>query len=387
LKHMFLVQIGGVLSLAFLLALASPSIQAAADEIAVAAEKTRVLQLPDPPCSYENVQLPAHFKKAAVRRFDNTPSDNPVTDAGAALGRALFYDTRLSASKTIACASCHHQKHAFSDSARFSKGHDGKPTDRNSMPLVNVRFYPTGKFFWDERARTLEQQVLMPIQNKLEMGQDLQNLIGMLGNDAAYPGLYRKAFGDPKVTKERTAKALAQFVRALISYQSKYDQGLAKVESVDDAFPNFTAKENRGKTLFLRHCARCHLPNGQGAIFQLLRPQNNGLDATAKVADLGVADVTFNRFQAGQFKSPSLRNVEYTGPYMHDGRFATLEQVIDHYSTGVKLHPNLDPQLRGPRRRLDLDRPQKEALVAFLKTLSDPTFITDPKFSDPFVTK
>ncbi len=208
-KRMFLAK-----SLACALALPSLFITPADAQDVVESGKTRVLQLPEQPFSYADRQLPAHFKQLSVRRFDNTPADNPVTDAGAALGRVLFYDTRLSVNNTIACASCHQQKHAFSDPARFSKGHDGKLTDRNSMPLVNVRFYPTGRFFWDERAATLEQQVLMPIQNKLEMGQDLGKLIDILGNDATYPGLYSKAFGDATVTKERTAKALAQFVRS-----------------------------------------------------------------------------------------------------------------------------------------------------------------------------
>jgi cytochrome c peroxidase len=346
--------------------------------------KSRALHLPDEPYRYANVELPAHFKTLVVRRFNNTPKDNPITDAGATLGRVLFYDTRLSANNTVSCGSCHQQKHAFTDPRRYSKGFDGKDGERHAMPLVNVRDYLNGRFFWDERAATLEEQVLMPIQNKLEMGHDLQQLLVTLSKDADYAVLYEKAFGDSEVTKERTAKALAQFVRSLISYQSKYDEGLAKVETVREDFPNFTADENRGKTLFLRRCAVCHLPAGQGAVFSMLQARNNGLDTDATVADRGVANVTSNRRQAGQFKSPSLRNIEYTGPYMHDGRFKTLEEVIDHYSTGVKPSPNLDPTLRG---RPKLDDEQKAALVAFLKTLSDPKFIADPKFSDPFEAK
>ena len=339
-----------------------------------------------------------------VRDLDNTPRDNLyITDAGATLGRVLFYDTRLSANNNTACASCHHQKHAFSEpNAKFSKGFEGKMTDRNAMPLVESRFYSRGRgFFWDERARTLEDQVLMPIQSKVEMGQDLPKLLEKLAREPEYPELYRKAFGDSKVTKERTSKALAQFVRSLLSYQSKYDEGLAKVRDSDEDFPNFTREENRGKALFMRRCSTCHLPGDQEAIFSTQNTQNNGLDADVKVSDLGVADITFDRNRAGHFKSPSLRNIEYTGPYMHDGRFEKLEDVIEHYSTGIKLHPNLDGRLRnagggsgcGPgggnrqTRGFQFSTQDKAALLAFLKTLSDKKFISDPKLSDPFETK
>jgi cytochrome c peroxidase len=205
--------------------------------------------------------------------------------------------------------------------------------------------------------------------------------MGVLGSDPAYPELYRKAFGDPKISKERTARALAQFVRSLVSYQSRFDEGLARVDSVRDNFPNFTDQENRGKRLFMQECARCHLPGGQEAGFFMNRPRNNGLDADPKTADGGVGDITFNRGQVGLFKSPSLRNIEVTGPYMHDGRFDTLEKVVDHYSTGVKNHPNADGRLR---RGLRLNDREKASLVAFLKTLTDQKFLTDPRFSDPF---
>ncbi len=356
--------------------------------------KLRSLKLPDTPYNYANVELPAHFKSRAVRDLDNTPRENPITDNGATLGRVLFYDIRLSANNAVACASCHHQKHAFSDpSGKLSKGYEGKHTDRNAMPLVESRYYGRGRFFWDERARTLEEQVLMPVQSKVEMGQDLTKLVEKLAAASEYPELYRKAFGDSKVTRERTSRALAQFVRSLVSYQSKYDEGVAQVRSRNDDFPNFTREENRGKAIFMRSCANCHMPNNQDAIFSTQNTQNNGLDADVKVPDLGVADVTLDRNRTGHFKSPSLRNVEYTGPYMHDGRFAKLEDVIEHYSTGIKQHPNLDGRLRnagGPpgggrqTRGFDFSTGEKAALLAFLKTLSDPKFISDPKFSNPF---
>jgi cytochrome c peroxidase len=362
--------------------------------------KIRVLRLPETSYTYANIELPTHFRARNVRDLDNTPRENPITDAGATLGRVLFYDTRLSANGTIACASCHQQKHAFSDpGAKGSKGYQGKMTDRNAMPLVESRFYARGRFFWDERAGSLEAQVLLPIQSKVEMGQELPKLLEVIAREPEYPELYRKAFGDTQVTKERTARALAQFVRSLISYQSKYDEGIVQVRSRNEDFPNFTREENRGKAIFMQRCAVCHMPGGQDAIFSSQNPQNNGVDADVKVADLGIADVNLDRNRAGQFKSPSLRNVELTGPYMHDGRFAKLEDVIEHYSTGIKSHPNLDGRLRiafGPpgapgRERgtggFQFSTQEKAALVAFLKTLSDKKFISDPKFSDPFEMK
>jgi cytochrome c peroxidase len=339
----------------------------------------RKLRLPDTPYHYTDIDLPAHFQTPSARRFDNTPADNPVTDHGATLGRVLFYDTRLSANNTVSCGSCHAQKNAFVDPNRASKGFSGKMTDRHAMSLVNLRYYPRGRFFWDERAGSLEDAVLMPIQSKDEMGQDLTRLTQILDRDKQYPELFRKAYGDGKVSRERIARALAQFLRSMVSCQSKYDEGRAKAASVRDDFPNFTVQENRGKALFLNHCTSCHLP-GQDAHFSPIHPANNGLDADFKAADGGVGDITLNGRQLGQFKSPSLRNVERTAPYMHDGRFATLEQVIDHYGKGVQPHPNLGPQAR----RLNFTDSERAALVAFLKTLTDHRFLTDPKFSNPF---
>jgi cytochrome c peroxidase len=341
----------------------------------------RTLHLPEKLDRYADIDLPAHFKTPAAQRHDNTPRNNPITDAGATLGRALFYDVRASASGNTACASCHQQKNAFVDPNRFSKGHAGKLTDRHAPSLVNLRYYQRGRFFWDERATSLEDQVLKPIQSPLEMGNDLVKLTDMIAKDSQYPKLYEKAFGSQEVTPERTAKALAQFVRSLVSHQSKYDEGLAKAKIVQTDFPNFTAQENRGKKLFLDRCANCHMSGGQSAHFFMNRPLNNGLDGDIRKADGGVGDLTLNPAQLGLFKSPSLRNVEFTGPYMHDGRFKTLEDVIEHYSRGVKQHPNLDPRMR---RGFNFDASQKASLVAFLKTLSDQKFVSDPKFSDPF---
>lgn len=220
-----------------LLALAGP-VAVAAPETAVndrppvKPSTLRTLTLPETPYRYTDIELPAHFRTPAARSFDNTPVNNPVTDAGAILGRVLFYDTRLSANNTIACASCHLQKNAFVDPNRFSKGFEGKHTDRHAPSVVNLRFYPRGRFFWDERAPTLEEQVLMPIQSEIELGQELPKLVDILGKDAKYRELFGQAFGDSDVTQGRIARALAQFLRSMVSCHSKYDEGIVKAGSV-----------------------------------------------------------------------------------------------------------------------------------------------------------
>ena len=362
-----------------------PGAQALEGDVATApAETSPVLRLPDRLENYANPTLPRHFRAGPIRRFDNIGEKNPITDAGATLGRVLFYDTQLSVNNTLSCSTCHQQKHAFSDPRQFSKGHDGREGDRHAMPLVNLRYEPSGHFFWDERAKSLEDQVLMPIQNKAEMGQDLDSLVARLAGDQRYGPLFKKAFGHAKVSDQRIASALSQFVRSLVSCRSKFDEGIARANSPRADFPNFDAHENHGKTLFLRNCAVCHFPPGQAAVFSQIAPSNNGLDGADALKDFGLGDITFKRTDVGLFKSPSLRNVEFTAPYMHDGRFKTLEEVIDHYSKGVKNHPNLDPRLRGPRGRLNFTSEEKSDLVAFLKTLSDPKFLSDPRFSDPF---
>jgi cytochrome c peroxidase len=339
----------------------------------------RTLRLPDPPYSYANPDLPPHFGNAIAQKFDNTPPDNPITDRGATLGRVIFYDTRLSANNTVSCGTCHVQSRGFVDPEPGSRGFRGGRTDRHAMNLVNLRYHPRARFFWDERAGNLEEMSLHPIENSLEMGQDLTKLPSILGGDPVYPKLFRDAFGDPEITRQRIGQALAQFLRSLVSYQSRYDEGRTRVKAIAEDFPNFTLQENRGKALFQRNCGICHLPN-QDAHFVMVAPANTGLDADTEKTDGGVGDITLNPKEMGQFKSPSLRNVEVTGPYMHDGRLATLEAVIDHYSSGGKNHPNKDIRVQP----LHFTESEKGALVAFLKTLTDRAFLTDPKFSDPF---
>ena len=341
------------------------------------------LDLPASLLNYD-VTLPNSFLDNQLNQEDNTPNNNPVTNTGAMLGRVLFYDERLSANNTVSCASCHLQENGFSDPGRLSVGFEGGLTARNSMGLANARFYGNGNFFWDERAATLEEQVLQPIQDTVEMGLSLEELQSKLSAESYYAVLFRLAFGDEEVTSNRIALALSQFVRSMVSYQSRYDEGLAQTNNENANFPNFTASENQGKQLFFSNrtqCSECHHTNA----FVGDATRNNGLDAV--LTDLGVGGVTGNNNRNGDFKVPSLRNIELTGPYMHDGRFQTLMEVVEHYNSGVQNSATLDNRLQvqgNNVRRLNLSDQEKQALVDFLETLTDPTFISDEKFSNPF---
>ena len=351
----------------------------------VSSSSASALILPASPYNFANPVLPLHLTTPLILGQINTPAANPITNAGAALGRALFYDNRLSANQTVSCSSCHQAEHGFSDPRQFSIGFDGRATDRNSMGLTNARYYLRENFFWDERAATLEEQVLLPIQDELEMGMSLELLITRLAAEPFYTQLFTTAFGSPTIDSNRISRALAQFVRSIISSNSKYDQG------VPVSFANFTAAENRGRQIYQGQaggCATCHGSDNfvpGNAIF------NNGLENP--YLDKGVGRVSGRAQDEGLFKVNSLRNIALTAPYMHDGRFATLEQVVEFYNSGVVNHPNLSPQLRAPGppggpppppRRLNLTATQKADLVAFLKTLTDTTVTRDPKFSDPF---
>jgi len=348
-----------------------------------------VLNLPATPFNYANIVQPVYLTGPNIIGQINTPSNNAITDNGATLGRVLFYDKNLSINNTISCASCHKQANGFSDPVTKSAGFNGGLTGRNSMSLINAKYYPNGTFFWDQRAATLEEQVLIPVQDMVEMGMTLSQLETKLRNLAYYPPLFTKAFGDNTISSTRIAAALSQFVRSIVSFQSKYDAGrstfpAAPAPPPNAIFPNFTAQENRGKELFLlpqNACAACH----GSETFTAPQEKNNGLDMVT--IDRGFGAVANNTALDATFKVTTLRNVELTAPYMHDGRFATLEQVVEHYNSGVRNHPNLSPQLRLPNgqpRLLNLTAQDKAALVAFLKTLTDTNVATDVKYSDPF---
>ncbi|PAW83174.1 MAG: cytochrome-c peroxidase [Pedosphaera sp. Tous-C6FEB] len=344
------------------------------------------LLLPATPFNYAAPVLPPRFSQQPILGQDTMPATNLTTDAGATLGRVLFYDKRLSTNQTVACSSCHVQANGFSDPRRFSVGFDGRLTGRNSMGLSNARWYERQKFFWDERAATLEEQTLHPIQDSLEMGMTLIALTNRLAAEPFYTNLFAQTFGTPEVTSERIARALAQFVRSIVTVQSRYDQGVAI------NFANLTTQENLGRQIFFGQgtfshvtCVRCH---GSDNFVPGAGIFNNGLENP--YVDKGVGALTGRPQDEGRFKVPSLRNIELTGPYMHDGRFTTLEQVVEFYDSGVVAHPNLSLQLQGTGGaagtplRLGLTPQQKAALVAFMKTLTDPNLATDPKLSDPF---
>jgi cytochrome c peroxidase len=345
------------------------------------------LLLPAPSFNYANPILPPSFHVPPIVGQDNMPATNVTTDAGATLGRVLFYDKRLSTNQTISCSSCHQEQHGFSDSRKFSLGFNGGLTARNAMGLSNGRWYLRRHFFWDERANTLEDQVLQPIQNAVEMGMTLSALTNRLAAEPFYTNLFSLAFGSPEITSDRISRALAQFVRSIVSTRSKYDAG------VPIGFSNFTAQENLGRQIFLGQvgnatCAACH---GTDNFVPGPNINNNGLEFP--FVDKGRGGITGLAQDDGLFKVPSLRNIELTAPYMHDGRFATLEEVVEFYNSGVVNNPNLSPPLRvptppgappGPPRRLNLSADEKAALVAFLKTLTDPNLANDSKLSDPF---
>lgn len=335
---------------------------------------------------YAAPSLPAYYDNTAFA-LDNTPDNDPVRDDLAMLGRVLFYDTALSVNDSISCASCHQQQFGFDDNERFSEGFAGGAfTGAHAMRLGNARFYEPGEMFWDRRADSIEDQATQPILNQVEMGWvdngGLAALVTKLQALEYYPVLFAYVFGDEAITMNRIERALANFERAIISTDSRWDRAYAQVfdpeaqnRNLNVTLPGFSASENRGRQLFMggpnnggAGCAACHQP----PTFALnANSRSNGLDA---------GETTI-------FKSPSLKNVGLSTHFMHDGRFDTLLDVIVHYDEGVQAGPALDNRLRagGAPRRLNLSVTDRQALVDFLLTLTDDALSTDPKFSDPFI--
>jgi cytochrome c peroxidase len=364
-----------------------------------------------PLASHSQRSVPLVSPKATPYRFTfgaqfpvpDLPKDNPLTVQGVELGRVLFNDPLLSINGKQSCASCHQAEAAFVDVGKaLSLGAEGQAGTRNAMPLFNLAWKHS--FFWDGRARTLREQVLMPIENPVEMHESLANVVAKLtataardigsagfsplrrpltgdrvalkrpeGRAPSYPALFAAAFGTPEISEDRIARALEQFLLTLTSHDSKFDRALLGREQ-------FTDEEKRGFELFVTEyeprrgqfgadCFHCH----GGPFFSNHGFANNGLDA--KFNDLGLAETTKREFDQGRFAVPSLRNVALTAPYMHDGRFATLEEVVEHYSSGVKPSRSLDPNLaKHPTGGIQLSAADKRALVAFLKTLTDEKF-------------
>lgn len=306
------------------------------------------------------------------------PADNPLTVEGVELGRRLFHEQRLSSTNAQSCASCHEPAFSFSDARRFSAGAVGQTGRRNSMPLHNLAWGHT--FFWDGRAKTLREQVLAPIEDPAELNEKLDRVVEKLRADAEYPGLFKTAFGSEGITAERIARSLEQFLLTLVSQDSKFDRAARKLATLTD-------EEKRGLQLFVTEhdparglrgadCFHCH----GGNLFTSGEFANNGLAPLPAIAgrseDKGRFEVTRDEKDRGKFKVPSLRNVGVTAPYMHDGRFATLEEVVEHYDRGVHRSATLDPNLaKHPVAGLGLTSEEKRALVAFLKTLTDESFV------------
>jgi cytochrome c peroxidase len=336
----------------------------------------QVPSLPLQPAGYVKYaieDLPAQFKSGEVAALDNTPANNLLTDAGATLGRVLFYDTRLSHDGSTACASCHHQSSGFSDQNQFSTGINGQLTTRHSMGLANAKYYVNGTAFWDERVESLEEQALVPIQSSREMGSTLEEVVNKLSQTTFYPALFQAAFGSPDITPERISKAIGQFERAMVSYQAKYDTAFAPGATEPNFSSVFSPDELAGSEIFhgVGRCSGCHTTDAQVG----QQATNIGLDAV--IQDEGAGN--------GAFKTPSLRNVAVRGHFMHDGRFSTLQDVVEFYNSDVQDTPNLDETLRNPLQ-LGLTPEQVDQLVAFLDTLTDNAFLTNSLFSNPFVT-
>jgi cytochrome c peroxidase len=343
--------------------------------------------LPDQTANYSTFKMPAGqnggFTDPVFGGSFGMNAANPqITDHGATLGRVLFYDTKLSLNNAVACASCHKQDLAFADEAAGSVGFGGKVTPRNSMAIVNAGF--NNNLFWDSRAASVSDLVSLPIQNHIEMGMEsMDQLSRKLKQVDYYADLFEKAYGSRQVTGERIASSLAQFVGSMVSSDSKWDQGAANGHN------NFSTMEKMGKDLFFSakaKCSQCH----SGANFAA--PDQDGGDyggpTIRGTANIGLnVDYVDEGKGEGHFRIPSLRNITLTSPYMHDGRFKSLTEVVEHYNSGIQAHQNLDTKLMtftGQPQKLGLTSIEKEALISFLGTLADQSLVNDTKFSSPF---
>jgi cytochrome c peroxidase len=313
------------------------------------------------------------------------PTDNPLTVAKVELGRMLFYETQLSLDNSISCASCHVQEDGFSDKHTLSFGVDQTLGKRQAMPVFNMAWHSNG-FFWDGRAELLRHQSLLPIQDAFEMKETLENVIAKLKSSGDYRNQFIRAFGSAEITAFKISLALENFMMSIVSDDSKYDRYLKGLVTL-------TESEERGRQLFFAEynpsfpletgadCAHCHAGNN----FENDQYMNNGLDTEAEITDNGRQNATGDMADKGKFKVPSLRNIEVTGPYMHDGRFTTLEEVVDHYNSDIQNSNSVDPALFFTSSTgLMLDEQEKTDLVNFLKTLTDYTFLSNPAYQSPF---
>ncbi len=314
-------------------------------------------------------KVPVNFPEP-VYSFEN----NPVTQAGFELGRALFYDPMLSRDGSVSCGNCHQQPSGFTQHGHdLSHGIDDQLTLRNAQPIMNLAW--AKEFGWDGGVFHLDLFAVVPIEAENEMGERLGNVLGKLQASEKYPPMFERAFGTREISTADFLKALSQFQLMCVSSNSRYDR------YVRGEGESLNALELEGLTVFGQKCAGCH----KGELFTDNTFRNNGLPV-GNAEDRGRGDITLNPDDAYTFKVPSLRNVEATRPYMHDGRFRSLERVLDHYSEGMVDSPTLDVAFRQPDGNLGipLSDPEKKAIAAFLKTLTDETFLTDRKLSEFF---
>ena len=314
------------------------------------------------------LDVPVLFERNIIAPL--LPVDNPLTEEGIALGERLFFDPLLSKDNTISCASCHAPAQAFSDTVQFSRGVEENLGERNAMPLFNLAWNFSERFFWDGQSFSLEHQALAPVTNPKEMGSTWPDVVAKLQDHASYPDLFEQAFGTTRIDSVAVTKALAQYERTLISANSKFDKFL--LGEVD-----LTPEEQNGFDVFMDEargdCFHCH-GSDKNPLWTDNDFHNNGLDAV--ITDIGLGAVTGDPADHGKFRSPSLRNLAFTAPYMHDGRFETLEQVINHYSEGLKDSPTIDPLMKKVALGgVGLTPKDKSDLKAFLLALSDATFV------------
>jgi cytochrome c peroxidase len=307
--------------------------------------------------------IPKYFPKP-VYDFKN----NPLTEEGFQLGRNLFYDPILSKDNTISCASCHLQQTGFTHvDHELSHGIEGKIGTRNSLTLQNLAW--SKNFMWDGGVNHLDVQAIAPITSEVEMNETLENVVRKLKKSDKYPELFQKAFGTKKITGQLTLKSISQFVVSLKTSNSKYDKVIRKEEK-------FTEMEQKGYDLFKINCSSCH----KEPLFTSDKFENNGLAIDETLNDFGRMKITQNLKDSLKFKVPTLRNVQFTFPYMHDGRFKTLTEVVNHYNLGIQKSKTLSKELQKPMSLSDNERTE---IVAFLKTLTDNEFLFNPKFSYP----
>ena len=310
----------------------------------------------------------------------DVPPDNPLTEEGVSLGRMLFYEPLLSRDGSQSCASCHLQATGFSDPNQFSTGIDGDQGERNAMALINIAW--SDELNWDGSSINLEDQAFEPITNPVEMHDTWLNVSNKLNAHSEYPDLFKAAFNIDQIDSNYVVKAIAQFERTLISGNSKWDKWYRGEVSL-------TEQELRGWDLFNvdrtdfsagADCFHCHTaPHFTDFTFH-----NNGLDSDENFSDLGLYETTGSDVDKAKFKTPTLRNIEVTGPYMHDGRFSTLEEVIEHYNSGGHASSTVSPLMKNIGDGLLLSPEDKQALIAFLRTLTDEEFLNNSKFSSPF---